>query len=259
MKNEKRENHTAALWTAILAIAGIVSALLLPAIPQDPSYHEFADSRTFLGIPNTLDVLSNMPLIVLGFVGIVSCIRKKDLKPVMETVRLKILLFATVLLTGIGSAIYHWRPDNDSLLWDRFPLSVMFLAVYLVVLADRISPKIADRLVWPVLAAGPLSVLHWYWSELQGSGDLRFYGFVQLIPLLLIPATIFLRPNGSIKNIILWKAYIWYGLAKVAEFQDTRIFELTGWISGHTIKHLCAGVAVFYLLAICKKIKPLHV
>ena len=253
MKKWLGNKSFAALWTAILATVAVAAALMLPIIPQDPSYHNFTDDRVFLGIPNALNVLSNIPLIVLGFYGIALCRKKSDPDPVPELSRLKILFFTTIMLTGAGSSIYHWRPDNLSIIWDRLPLSVMFMAIYLVFLADRISPRIAARLVWPTLIAGPASVLYWYWSELQGSGDLRFYGIVQLLPLLLIPATIILRPKGTIQNSPLWKAFAWYALAKIFEFLDERIFEWTGLVSGHTLKHLFAGVAVYCLLEICKK------
>ena len=256
MNNRIGEKSFAALWTVILAAAAAASALILPAIPQDPSYHNFADSRFFLGIPNILDVLSNIPLIVLGIVGIVLCRQEVDPNPIPELVRLKIIFFITVTLTGVGSFIYHWRPDNFTITGDRLPLSVMFMILYLVVLADRISPGIAAVLLWLTLAAGPASVFYWYWSEQQGAGDLRFYGTVQLLPLLLIPATILLRPHGTIKNAALWKAFAWYALAKFFESLDGQIFSWTGFVSGHTLKHLCAGIAVYCLFAM---IKPLHV
>ena len=39
-----------------------------------------------------------------------------------------------------------------------------------------------------------------------------------------------------------------YGVAKVAEVYDRAIFELGGWVSGHTLKHLAAAAGVFLLL-----------
>ena len=45
----------------VLSLAGVV---LLPPIPQDQSYHQFADQRALLGIPNFWNVVSNLPFIV---------------------------------------------------------------------------------------------------------------------------------------------------------------------------------------------------
>src|SRR5207248_5373056 len=45
-----------------IAVLGII--LFLPPVRQDPSYHSFADQRQFWGIPNYLNVVSNLPLFV---------------------------------------------------------------------------------------------------------------------------------------------------------------------------------------------------
>jgi hypothetical protein len=41
--------------------ASLVALLLLPPISQYQSYHQFADQRTLLGIPNFWSVVSNIP------------------------------------------------------------------------------------------------------------------------------------------------------------------------------------------------------
>ena len=50
----------------LLALLGLMGASLaglpfLPPIPQDQAYHQFADHRTLLGIPNFWNVVSNVP------------------------------------------------------------------------------------------------------------------------------------------------------------------------------------------------------
>jgi hypothetical protein len=39
-----------------------------------------------------------------------------------------------------------------------------------------------------------------------------------------------------------------YALAKIAEALDARIFAVAGFISGHTLKHLLAGLAAYWVL-----------
>jgi hypothetical protein len=46
-----------------LTVASLSAPLLLPPISQDQSYHQFADQRTILGIPNFWNVVSNFPLL----------------------------------------------------------------------------------------------------------------------------------------------------------------------------------------------------
>ncbi len=57
--------------TAILAVA----ALLLPRIPQPQEYHQFADQRSFLGLPHIGDVVSNLAFAVFGLWGLAFLLR----------------------------------------------------------------------------------------------------------------------------------------------------------------------------------------
>jgi hypothetical protein len=65
----------AAAGGAVAALLGLMAASLailplLPPIPQDPSYHQFADQRTLLGIPNFWNVVSNLPFVLVGAIGL---------------------------------------------------------------------------------------------------------------------------------------------------------------------------------------------
>jgi len=53
-----------------LATASLAGLLLLPPIPQDQSYHKFADQRALFGVPNFWNVVSNFPFIAIGIVGL---------------------------------------------------------------------------------------------------------------------------------------------------------------------------------------------
>jgi hypothetical protein len=55
----------------VIAIIG----LLLPPIPQPMSYHQFADQRPWLGIPNFGDVVSNLPFAIVGIWGLIFLLR----------------------------------------------------------------------------------------------------------------------------------------------------------------------------------------
>ena len=49
-----------ALLLAVGAAAATGVVFAFPPIRQDPAYHQVADRRPMLGVPNTLDVLSNL-------------------------------------------------------------------------------------------------------------------------------------------------------------------------------------------------------
>ena len=56
----------------LLACPGLTSVavtLTLPAIHQWGRYHNFADTRGFRYLPNALNVLSNMPFLIVGALG----------------------------------------------------------------------------------------------------------------------------------------------------------------------------------------------
>jgi len=50
------------LWPFLALAAAVgIAALFFPRTPQPLSYHQFADRRSWLGIPNFGDVVSSMP------------------------------------------------------------------------------------------------------------------------------------------------------------------------------------------------------
>ncbi len=235
-----------------LTLVCSIVLFFLPAIPQPPEYHRFADSRLFLGIPNFLDVLSNLLFLAAGLYGLKLLYdprhgREKALFDSAQEVAAYTLFFTGSLLTCFGSIYYHLSPDNASLVWDRIPMTLMFASFLSIVISERINQKVGLLLLPALIALGIFSVYHWYQTELIGAGDLRLYLLVQFFPAILILQMIFFfRPRYSRSNRFGWILAL-YALSKVAELFDREIFELQQIISGHSIKHLLAALAVFVL------------
>ena len=235
-----------------LGVAMVVVTFAVPRIPQDPTYHDFADQRPCLGMPNCLNVASNAPFLVVGALGLWFLIgdraagrRDAFLTPAERPPYW--LLFGGVALTGIGSAYYHWAPDNSTLFWDRLPMTIAFMALLSSVIAERVSLKVGLRLLWPLLAVGVLSTLYWHLGEMRGVGDLRPYALVQFGSLFAIPLVLWLFPPRYTGTADMVRVIAWYALAKVFEFFDQGLFDLTG-ISGHTLKHLASAVGAWWIL-----------
>jgi hypothetical protein len=58
-------------WLLAALTAGFaLAAVLVPAIPQPLSYHAFADCRAFWAIPNFFNVVSNLPFLIGGALGL---------------------------------------------------------------------------------------------------------------------------------------------------------------------------------------------
>jgi hypothetical protein len=243
MRKLLEQSHTSILL--FLTIGLIVALCCLPTIGQNPHYHDFADAKALLGIPNFMNVISNVPFLLIGVIGI-----RKMLAIEMEEFPKKALLFffGGVLLTGLGSALYHWHPDNQSLLWDRLPMTIAFMSLYSAIISFHMDEWSGEMLLYPLLILGMGSVAYWYVTELNGNGDLRPYIFVQFYPVIFIPVIAFLFPVKGVGMKLLLPMIGCYLMAKFFEHYDQEIYFSNEWISGHTIKHIFAALATLPVL-----------
>jgi len=238
----------------IAAIGGVIGLWLHGAIPQDPHYHCFADGRAWLGIPNFSDVMSNLPFVVFGVMGLVWVFTKAVRLALAETERAAwAIFFVGVFLTGFGSGYYHWAPSNATLVWDRIPMAISFAGLVAALVADRLSLKAAAWLLMPLAAAGVASVFYWDYTERAGRGDLRPYAIVQFAPLVMIPSVAVAFKGRWIRTGTLMHALAWYVAAKVLEALDHQVFDLLtvngiALVSGHSLKHIAASIGPLVIL-----------
>jgi len=232
-------------------ILALVVTMLAPPMAQPNSYHLFADPRSMLGVPNALNVLSNIPFLIVGVWGLwwmwgsASAQRFRD--PLERWPALAI--FLGLLTTGAGSAYYHLSPDNHTLMFDRLGMVVGFMPIAPLAVAERVSARWGVWLLAPMIALGAGSVLYWNHTELVGAGDLRWYLVMQAYAFVATTAILlFTRPPYD--HQWLWFVAIGcYGLAKVAELADRQLYSFTGqMVSGHSVKHVIAAVGAYFLL-----------
>src|SRR5450631_1035735 len=110
-------------------------------ITQDPGYHDFADRRGMINIPNFYNVLSNLPFVVIGIMGMRLAGSERATGGLPELRVLYLTFFIGVFLAGFGSAYYHYHPDNQTLLWDRLPMTIAFMALFSAIIGETISPR----------------------------------------------------------------------------------------------------------------------
>lgn len=246
---ERGPTLTAQVKWSIIALICIVATVVvanLKPIPQPLSYHDFADARRLLAIPNALNVLSNLPFVVVGFFGLVFVLHRRSTLERPQRWAHGIL-FAGLLVTGIGSGYYHLSPDNQRLVADRLPMTIAMTGFIMVLLCDRLSP----RSIWItplLLALGLGSVLQWSRSEHQGHGDLRWYVLYQGLTIVCATAVLLMFPGGRDESRAFAIAVVTNIAAKVFELLDKPIYELGGIASGHTLKHLSAGLGFIPLM-----------
>jgi hypothetical protein len=246
------------LAVAVSLLCVTVLCFLQP-IPLGPAYHSFADKRMLLGIPNSLDVLSNIPFMVVGLWGVLWLLQRSS-KPsfVMQQEQIPyFVFFAGVALTGVGSFWYHIAPGNSRLPWDLLPMTCSFMSILASIIMERISVKAGLRVFAPLLVLGIASVAYWYLTERQGHGDYRFYLFVQFFPPLLIALIIALFPPRYTGINYLVVAFIFFVLAKLFELFDKQIYLFTRVVSGHSLKHATAGVACYWILLMLQRRRAL--
>jgi hypothetical protein len=107
------------------------------------SYHCFADQRPFFGVPNFWNVVSNLPFIAVGVMGLQRFRRNSA----------AFVIFLGIFVTGFGSTYYHWDPSDRTLFWDRLPMTLCFMGILTAVVEERVNAKAGAWLTNKVRAA----------------------------------------------------------------------------------------------------------
>lgn len=233
-----------ALVTAVV----IATSVLVDPVPQDQQYHQFADQRAYFAIPNVLNVATNLFFALIGIIGLYLLWIRRSLVIVDSLFAVYGTFFVALAVIAPGSAYYHWMPDNQSLVWDRLPMTLAFMSFFTITLAERLSLKFARIIFLPLIIVGVLSIVYWHHSELAGNGDLRPYGLVQFLPMLLVPMILLMFDEKFTHGRAIWWFLGWYLVAKIFELLDQQVFEWLGLISGHSLKHLGASIGCFIYL-----------
>ena len=245
--------RAAPIGFALFLGMGAMLLFSFPPIPQPLSYHHFADQRTWLGIPNFMDVVSNVPFLVIGVWGVLftSNAKRAFLSPSQRWSYA--VFFAGVGLTFFGSCYYHLHPTNARLVWDRLPMALGFMGLLSATIAERVNPRLAERLLLPLIITGSASVGYWSATESLGRGDLRPYLLVQFGSLLAIIAMLALFSTPYADTWCIAVALGFYACAKLFETFDRQILRSLQIVSGHTLKHLAAGAGTCFVLLMLER------
>ena len=185
--NPAISQHWRGTLLGLIAVVAIVVTALHAPIPQWEAYHQFADQRTLLGIPHFWNVASNLPFLLVGVLGLHALIgrRPPGLLPLLRVPYF--IVFVGVALVAVGSGYYHLSPSNATLVWDRLPMTICFMAFVAIVIGEHFNERFGLQMLAPLLLVGIASVAYWAWTD-----DLRLYALVQFLPMLLIPLVLLL-------------------------------------------------------------------
>ena len=233
----------------ISLFAPLAVLLAWPPIAQDLRYHTYADTRAFFGIPHAFNVASNVSFLVIGALGLLSRQQKQSYGAAVSWS----VFFAGIACVAFGSAWYHLTPSNASLVWDRVPMTIAFMALFAALLSEHLSEQLERVALAAAMIVGVGSVAWWHYAD-----DLRLYAWVQFAPLLTIVLLWALYPARYTRRSYLAWGLAFYLLAKFAEHADNAIFAYTaGVISGHTLKHLLAAMAPLCIYLMLREREPI--
>jgi hypothetical protein len=249
--------RTGAALLLVLTALIVLAAVLTPRTAQPLSYHQFTDNRAVLGITNFADVASNILFAIFGAWGLWFLAQKESSEAFLDPLERwpYATFFAGILLTAFGSGYYHLMPDNSRLVWDRLPMTIAFMSLVSAMIAERLDVNVGVRVLAPLLCIGILSVIHWHLSEVRGQGDLRFYAAIQVYAMATLTLLLLLPPRYTRTGDLVWMGVL-YLLAKVFESFDHSVFSLGHFLSGHTLKHLAAGLSGYFLVRMLRNRQP---
>ncbi len=234
-----------------VTLLAIGLAIFLPATPQPSAYHDFADKREAYSIENFLDVVSNLSFALVGLVGLLLVLRPRSCFA-SPGERVPYLVFAIgVLMTAAGSCYYHLAPNNETLFWDRLPMTIAFMSLISAQIVDRVNVRAGLLALVPMLLIGVGTVVYWIVTERQGRGNVVPYAVLQAYAVFVLLQLAAMHPSRYTHGGAIYAVFAGYLLAKVFEHYDRQIFDWTGFVSGHTLKHVVAGLAglpVAYML-----------
>jgi hypothetical protein len=204
--------------------------------------HPFVDARTFWGVPNFMDVWTNLAIGIAGLLGGWALLRGGPWAP---GTRLALaVFFGGLLFTGFGSAWYHWAPDAQSLVLDRTGMAVTFAGALALAVAERVGQKPAVCVMRLTLVVALLSAV----MPLT-HGNVLPWAVVQFGGMALMVWLALHQPRAGALGVRLGVLIGLYALAKLLELGDDAVFHATGdVVSGHSLKHLVAGLAAWPVL-----------
>lgn len=229
------------LGSVLLFAIGAALQFVWP-LSQPASYHHFADMRSIGTLPNAADVLSNIVILVAGLFNLGWVIRHASRQPS----QFPGMLFAApgLILTSFGSAYYHSAPSDATLVWDRFPMTIVFAGI-LAMLWTSVTRQRVGWVQMLLLVAASVGTIG-YWLEFN---SLWPYAILQFGGL---AAVVVMTAARKVDALFGWSMVIFfYAIAKVFETFDWQIWALTGHLfAGHALKHVTSGFAGAALLLV---------
>ncbi|KAF9614185.1 hypothetical protein IFM89_015693 [Coptis chinensis] len=229
-------------------------------------------------VPNTLNVITNFPFLIVGVFCLVLCLQGSFFAISSRgEVWGWVFFYAGIVGTAFGSAYYHLKPEDNRVIWDRFPMMVAYAALLSNLVLERVGIRIGITCLFSLLSLAVVSIAYE-----RNFDDLRLCMMFHLIPSVVIP-TLAIRypPKYTHSRYWLWatgnkKKKIpslvalkrkredtilvhfekpgrpfgagVYLLSRFEDIADRKIYRMNHYIiSGHSLEHLCLVMVPVFL------------
>jgi hypothetical protein len=222
------------LGSVMLFVAGTVLQLIWP-LSQPASYHHFADERSLDSLHNVADVLSNLVILAAGILNLGWVGRHASRQPA----QFPGMLVAAIglVLTAFGSAWYHMAPTDATLVWDRFPMTIVFAGILAMLWTSAAGQRVGWVQMLIMVAVSLATIGYWLaFNSLWPYAILQFGGLAVIVGMTLA---------RKVDGVFAWTLVIvFYGIAKIFESLDWQVWDLSHHvIAGHALKHVASGLA----------------
>ncbi len=208
---------------------------------QNQAFYNFADQNSLIGIPHFHNVISNLMFTLFSGYGLYLYFSNS------QEYSISWLVFLIgVFFVAPGSAYFHWNPNDQTLVWDRLPMTVGFMGLMSAAMVDVFKIKNEKLLLSTLVLFGLYSVIHWIVFN-----DLRVYTWVQLAPIIGLLYISFFLPSNVLRPRYLVIAILFYALAKASETYDQQVLDYIGY-NGHSLKHILASFSTLSLVIMRK-------
>ncbi|URD86923.1 hypothetical protein MUK42_28556 [Musa troglodytarum] len=258
LRGRGRDNR-GRVWAGAILL-WLLLMLATPRISHSHALHLFADMRNFLGeplpppppppplpasrVPNTLNVLTTFPFLLVGVPGLVLC-----LSGCCFGISLRgemwgwAFFYAATATAAFGSAYYHLKPDDDRVVWDKLPMMASAASLLSILVIERIDERMGISCLSSLITLVLVSI-----ACERTFDDLRLCMMFHIVPCIAIPALLFLFPPKYTHSRFWFCATGFYLLARFEAIADKKIYSASQYIiSGHSLEHLCLAMVPIIL------------
>ena len=208
--------------------------------------HRYADQRSWHGLPQALNALSNFPLLLASAWGWRSTAASRWPAHLRAAWR---GFHGFMLLSSVLGLAYHLRPNDGLFVATHLAVVGAFGLLTCALLAERLGSAFASRTVRLLVpgVATALGVGLLIGERFSGSIDMRPVMLLEVVPMLLLPSGLLQLPGAQTRALDWFVLLAGYGMSEVFALFDAPIFRATGWISGHTLMHLSLAFAAGWM------------